>query len=220
VILGGAERALAAAVWQARADAEHEAGASFALVARRFTGAGGDRAIADRLAAAAADEARHAAACADLAAVYRADEARAPAGPPFVEPIYPGVTPQLSAILHVVSLCAIGETIAVAALEAAHGPAEGAPRETLRLLLRDEIEHARIGWALLATLDAATRAEVARRKAALIEANRRAWLTPRPGARPAIDLPAHGCLSAATVERVVEAAVRELVLPGFAHVGM
>jgi hypothetical protein len=220
------ERARIAAVWAGRARAERETAASFALVTRRLAETGGDVELVGRLARAEGDERRHAMICQRLADGYAGVAAppQIDAEPTIVEPVYPGASPQLAALLHTVSLCAINESIAAATLEAALRSAATAPvRAALRDLLGDEIEHGRIGWALLGSLDGQTKQAIAPFLPPLLAANLRSWLEPpadRAVARPEVGAPAHGCPAAAEIEAVVLSTVTEMVLPGFTHVGL
>jgi hypothetical protein len=90
-----------------------------------------------------------------------------------------------------------------------------------RIHLTDEIEHARVGWAHLASdaVSAATRSALALCLPKLLEANAPGWERDDPSLPPE-GVPAQGHLSREASRRVFVDAVAELVLPGFAHVGI
>jgi hypothetical protein len=90
-------------------------------------------------------------------------------------------------------------------------------RSVLKSQLEDEIEHARIGWAHLATSSAREKHEVSRAMPDLLRVAKNAWLsTETPSSRPL----GHGSLSRADLEAVVDDAIRGLIVPGFAHLGI
>src|SRR5262249_43197350 len=85
----------------------------------------------------------------------------------------------------------------------------------------DDVDHARIGWALLASdrLPEGFRAELERALPTLVRIARNAWLaraTDHDDAAPR----GHGCLSGARVREAVDEALRDLVLPGVEHFGI
>jgi hypothetical protein len=87
--------------------------------------------------------------------------------------------------------------------------------------LKDEIDHARLGWAHLASdaVDRDLSQRLGRRLSRLLEVNVAEWKRPdehlpREGVR------AHGHLSVEENDAVVDAAVRDVVLPGFALLGI
>lgn len=226
--LSAGDRAALAEVWAARAKSELGAGAVFAAVARGLFAAGaegGDRGggavppellwIASR---AVCDELRHAEICRYVASRYGSEAPPRAAPPAIVEPPFgPGVYAVLNS--------AVNETIGSAFLSACLDEAEGAlARAALRELLADEMDHARLGWALLAAgapggLSAGLRGEVAGRLPELIRIAERAW-SARAAELPSEIPRGHGCLPGADVVRVARRAIREVILPGFAHLGI
>jgi hypothetical protein len=87
--------------------------------------------------------------------------------------------------------------------------------------MRDEIDHARIGWGYLAApaVTESVRSVLGAWLPRLVEIVREAWM------RRADDLPrtipaGHGCIGGAELPEVIDRALTELVLPGFAHVGV
>ena len=90
----------------------------------------------------------------------------------------------------------------------------------MRELLRDEIRHGRLGWAWFACdrVDARVRREIGRGLCAIVGACLRTWQE-RTALHPS-GLGDHGVLPPHAAMGVVEHAVGELVVPGFAYVGI
>jgi hypothetical protein len=93
-------------------------------------------------------------------------------------------------------------------------------RAALRELLSDEIDHARIGWALLGSLDRGTRADVERWLPAMAIANLRMWRESHRTYASEEGLAAHGAPRVASVENALLVAFRDLIIPGFEHLGL
>src|SRR5262245_59794655 len=150
--LAGPARALLAALWAERAEHELAAGAAFAAVEEELEELGAEPVGLWRAAQAVAGGPRHAALCRLLARLYGGSPPP-PAGPPAAEmPRHEGADPELRRHLHVVAMCCINETIACAFVEACLAEAEGPlVRAIHRRHLADEIQHARVGWAHLAS---------------------------------------------------------------------
>src|SRR5581483_1855519 len=93
-------------------------------------------------------------------------------------------------------------------------------RFVLKALMADDIDHARIGWAHLASprLSPERRREVAAWLPSLIRATSRTWgdHPPLPES-PALD--ANGCPSLAETAVAVETALREMIVPGLRRFG-
>jgi hypothetical protein len=216
--LSAEDRAAVAELWASRARSEIGAGAVFAAVARGLFMEGGGAVPHELLwlaSRAVCDELRHAEICRYVASLYGTETPPRAAPPTIAEPPF-------GRGIHAVLNSAINETIGSAFLSACLDEAEGIlARAALRELLTDEMDHARLGWALLATagLGGAMRSEVEGRVPELIHIARRAWSV-RAAELPE-DLPrGHGCLPRAEVLRVVEIAIREVILPGFEHLGL
>lgn len=207
--------------WAGRARSELGARAGFEVVVAdlRALGAAPEiRALADR---ALADETRHAEICLELARRHGGAAIEAPEPPPFEPPVYSG-DERLDRILHVVSMCCINESLACAFLEGCLAEAGSAELAALqRRHLADEVNHARIGWALLASdaVGDGDRRAVAEWAPRLIAAQRDAWHR-RIAELPAAGFPGRGLPPAETTAAIIDAAIRDLVIPGFAHVGI
>jgi hypothetical protein len=219
-VLEDADRRDLAIVWRARAASELRVARSFQVMTGALDTLAAPRELQDLAARGIDDEHRHAQICVTVAARFAGHDIEPPDELPFAPPVLDAPAP-LRHVLAVVGHCALNETTASAFLEAALAEASGAlARAALRELLADEVDHGRIGWALLATLPPALRAELAPWLLPLVRANLRAW---RQTPRFTLDRPAfaaHGAPSGATVERALRTAIEQLIVPGFARMGL
>jgi hypothetical protein len=214
------DRIAVARHWQRRAQSELEVGSAFRAMRVRLR----DARVADSLLAmlerGAEDEERHAAICARLAAVYGGRSIAMPDVGDVPLPCFGVEDEALENALLVTGMCCINETIATAWLAAclavATSPLAIAAN---RIHLADEIGHARFGWAYLASVPESTRLALAPCIARLLDANVPGWERDDP-ALPREGIPAHGQLSAEASRAAVREAVRDLVVPGLAHVGI
>lgn len=217
-----ATRAAIAAHFTRRARSELRVGVAFAAMAERLAARGAPRVVVEGLAQSAEEEPRHAAICVQLATIYGGAPVPLPVGLEAPLPCFGEDDPDLEDALLVAGMCCVNETIATAwlgaGLEVATAPIAVA---ALRAHLADEIGHARIGWAYLASshVSDATRRALSARLPALLAANLPGWERDDEDLPPE-GVPAHGHLSAAASRAAIAAAVRDLVLPGFAHVGV
>jgi hypothetical protein len=125
---------------------------------------------------------------------------------------------RLRAALHALNLCCIGETIATGFVEACIAACAGGELEEIhRRHFADEIHHARVGWAHVASLSADERAALGPHVEAILRAQVTAWES-RIGELPEQGVPGHGYPPRAELIAAVYAAVRDVVLPGFEHV--
>lgn len=209
-----------AAVWQTRADSERSVGSVFSQLVAALTATGGHPEVIALARRAIDDETRHARICAELAAAYRGDEVREATPLSVRLPDY-GEPPRMRAALHAVNLCCIGETIATAFVEACFAECGEWPelRELHGRHLADEIHHARVGWAHVASLTSDERAHIATRLAELLRAQVHGWES-RIATLPRDGIRGHGYPPRADLVAVVHAAVRDLVLPGFEYVAV
>ncbi|WP_437282279.1 ferritin-like domain-containing protein [Sorangium sp. So ce375] len=146
-----AAREAAARVWRSRTCAELEAAARFSRLAEQLAAAGAVDPVIAMARHAAEDERRHAAQCAALV--------RELGGAPFdpgAAPEAPAVAPRgLGArerlLYEVVAMSCITETLSAALLgEMVERATDPRIRDTMQQILRDEVDHARLGWAHLA----------------------------------------------------------------------
>lgn len=213
--LPAADRAELATHWLQRGASELRVGESFAVIRDALAEHASDH-LAALAARAVDDEARHAQLSRVVASRYAGVELAPLPRLPHSVPAHASAPPALRRSLWVVGQCCLNETIATAVLEASFA-ATRAPlaRAALRELLADEVDHARIGWAHLAELDAGVRDSLGPWLLPLTRANVRMWrTTPRDyPSRP--ELVEHGALTRELLEGAIQAALRDLVIPGF-----
>lgn len=207
--------------WLERAAAERRVGDSFAVVrdTLRELDSGAELiALAER---AVDDERRHEELSRLVACRFAGRELPAPERLALTLPHHEGATDSERRAFWVVGQCCLNETFASAVLEASLAATTGPyAKAALRELLSDEIDHARIGWAYLASCSPAARGAVAARALGLTRANLKMWReTPRSyPSRP--ELVEQGALSLDLIEHALLGAIRELVIPGFEQLGV
>lgn len=166
------------------------------------------------------DEVYHAQLCHEVACRYAGEELAFPNVEVADRAAFEGAGEELTDVLHVVMTSCIIESIAGAYLQTCLSMAT-APlaRAALREILADEIDHARIGWALLASdaVSPAIKAEIAMGLRPLLRGCVASWCQ---NDKPPGEDPAHGFPSRATVRAIVADSVREIVVPGFDLVGV
>lgn len=217
--LSDALRQTIAQHWTRRVTSELQVSYSFEALLPRLRVLDADATVLAMVARSATEEQRHAELCLHLANVYAGRRVDVPPVP-FALPSFGFDDEHLEVALHIAGLCCINETMATAYLEhslaLATAPIAVAAH---RAHLREEVDHARLGWAHLASpaVSDETRAALARCVPRLLDANVPLW--ERPDAfLPSAGVPDHGLPSHADCVRVARAAVNELVLPGFRHV--
>lgn len=218
--LDDATRAAVATHWLHRAKAELEVGRAFEAMGQRLAPRA-SALVLEMLARSADEEVRHAAICVRLAETYAGAPVRAPQVDAVRLPSFGfDADPELEDALLVAGMCCVNETIATAwlgtCLEAATAPLAIAAN---KVHLTDEIDHARLGWAHVADVSRATKAKLGALIGPLVAANVPSWERADPDL-PAAGVESHGLLGVARTRAVVRDAVRTLVLPGFAHVGI
>lgn len=212
-------RQLVGDAWAARTHVEEIAAVQFARMAEGFETLKAPPKLAEVARAAVADESRHRALCADLALAYGVDPGSraeapwlAPGGlPPFETHVY-------AAVAH----CCVAETESVATLTQLvrqAGPQE--VRQALVEIARDEVEHAQLGWAVLAWA-------AQQRSLSFLGAFLPAMLQPGggplfrsvPEGADDVRLLSHGVLPAASKRQVFIEALEEVLLPGLERAGV
>ncbi len=220
--LAADDRAQLAAVWQNRAGLELQVGVGFAAIAGGLVEHGVAQPVIELVTGAVRDEVRHAEISASLAARYRGGEITWPAPAKTLIPAFAPATGAFRTTLHVVAMCCINETLACAILEACVAQAKSPlVRAGQQSILSDEIDHARAGWAHLASSYVTVEAKrelgpwlrrlVAGKLDALLDE-----AAPLPGEA----FPAHGMLSRTTFRDVIHAALDDVVFPGFERAGI
>jgi hypothetical protein len=217
--LGEADRAALAERWGARAANELATSTAFAEIYRGLVALGAPLELLAGAARAVEDELRHAWICHHVATRYAQRDLDAPRVAPTAPPRFQGCNEREARVLHVVLHACLNEGFAVAylgaCLERATAPlAHAAVQE----LMRDEVEHARLGWAFLAGASPADRALVEQALPELVKHAKRLWLD--DDGYPATLPKGHGCLGLDELGPLVAQALDELVLPGFEHVGV
>jgi hypothetical protein len=216
-----ARRAMAAH-WRRRAASERRIGRGFELIAPRLRAVAVAPGLVARCEAAAREEVRHAELCRRLAALYAGADEPSLSLPDVEVPEFATGDERLEVALLLVGTCCINETLATAYISACLA-ASTVPCAVLanRTHLREEIGHGRLGWALLASpwLDDRLRAALAPRLSGMLAANVPLWLRPDPWLAPD-GVPGFGHPAHAVIRATIERAVAEVVVPGFAHVGL
>jgi len=216
------QRVELARVWQNRAGLELQVGIGFAAIAGGLVETGVLQPVIEIVTAAVRDEVRHAEISASLAARYRKGEMKWPAPVKTLIPAFAPATGAFRTTLHVVAMCCINETLACAVLEACVARAKSPlVRAGQQSILSDEIDHARAGWAHLASpfvsaddkraLGPWLRRLLAGKLDALLDE-----AAPLPGEA----FPDHGMLSRDAFTTVIHAALDDVVFPGFDRAGI
>jgi hypothetical protein len=207
--------------WVRRAHEELKAAMAFSLLSRELLEVGAAPDAIARVARAVGDEVRHAEVLRALGSRYLGQEAGWPP-PVHVEASPLGPNPRARASIHAVTLCCVSETVASVFIEASHEAAVcPSARATLGLILADEVEHGRAGWVYLSSVadDRTVMAAVQGALAPIVRKVAACWFDFSAISIPE-GAPEHGLLSNDDVRRCVVTALRELVLPGFAQVGL
>lgn len=219
--LDPATREFLGAQWGTRAAAELRVASIFAVLARELFETGAEPPVLRICARAISDEVRHAEICRLLAERYSGHEVAWPAPGPVPMPLHERAPELLRPTLRAVAIGCISETIASSWLEASmKGATAPIARAAVRQLLADEVQHARLGWAHLASsrVTQPMRSELATWVPRLFQAAALPWLTIEHDREEGV--PTHGVPSAATSREAVVSALREIILPGFDALGV
>ncbi len=144
-----AER-VAANVWRRRQRFEMEAAARFEQLAVALASHGAQATVVAMAEEAAHDERRHAALCGELVQHYGGEATSVPSvAPRAVSPRQ--LTPREQLLYEVVAMCCVTETLSSALLGTLVEQADDSlTLRSMRTILRDEVQHSRLGWAHLA----------------------------------------------------------------------
>jgi hypothetical protein len=207
--------------WLARGASERRVGDAFEVILRVLREAQAPSELIQLAERAVDDEHRHAELSRIVASRFAGRDLPAPELLPLSLPRHEGATDSLKRTLYVVGQCCFNETFASAVLENSLRAARGRlAQAALRELLSDEIDHARMGWAHVSTLDTQQRKVLSHWLIPLAQANVRMWReTPRdyPTSEHLVE---HGALSREMIDRALSTALRELVAPGFRELGV
>lgn len=137
--------------WRFRCGVERDAHLRFGRLAGWLERSGFPGALVDVAVRASSDEARHAVRCAELTEEYGGSVADLRATvPPILAP--DGFPPRATVLYEAVAACCVTETGSVGVLTTLLGSVRGGRlRRILRELAADEVLHARLGWAVLAS---------------------------------------------------------------------
>jgi hypothetical protein len=205
--------------WQGRATAELEVADAFTQLGTLLTQSGAEAAIVTLLARSIENERLHSHLCRRMAERYTGRELDPPVPTPRPLPALERASPEARAAIHAAGLCCVNESIATVWLDRCAALASSPlARAVNQLHLADEVFHARLGWAHLASaaVTPAVRAEVGRWLPALLESSLAQWLGPEVTLQTG-GVPAHGLPSEDEHRQAVLGAVRHVVLPGFQH---
>jgi hypothetical protein len=216
------ERQAVAEMWTRRSEAELRVAATFSGIVGDLFASGADPEVLAIASRAVGDEVRHAEICRRVAGRYSDGSVAWPAPCHVALPEYPDVPPATRCALHMLGMCCLNETIASAFLRACLDGAETLlSKAALTELLTDEIDHARLGWAYLASKSVTdeVRDELRRRFGSFRDAAIQVWTTQNRSPL-AQGVPSHGLLPNEAVEATVVEAIARLVVPGLSAVGI
>jgi hypothetical protein len=215
-------RAKLAAIWQKRSGLELRVAAGFSALAVELFEHGASQGVYEILGQAVRDEIHHAEISVEMAAKYRGDAGVWPEPEPLHVPPFAPTTGAMHATLYVIAMCCINETVACGVLEAALGQAKSPlVRAALGTILADEVNHARAGWAHLASpyVTAEMKRALPKWLHRLHAAKLRELVeddSPLPGEHFA----EHGMLSRERSRAVVHATLVDVSFPGFRRAGI
>lgn len=221
--LAPAARAELADVWQERGSSELKVAGGFSAISAALIEHGTAQVVLELVSRAVRDEVHHAEIAVDMAARYRGDGVRWPEAQAFPVPLLAPASGPLRATLLVIAMCCINETLACGILEGQLSQATSPlTRAALQSVLADEIDHARAGWAHLASpiVTGAMREEIAAAWLPRLLDARLRDLVDEHSPFPGEDHPTHGILTRATRKKIVATALADVVFPGFERTGI
>lgn len=217
MLLGHDLLARVARIWQHRERIEHEAAVLFEHHAGELAAIGAPAAVTRLARQAAADERDHARRCRAL--VDRFNPGLPPLEPAPTVPLGPRRASRRDRALYTsVAMSCVTETLSAALLLHMRARAsDPLVAETVHHILKDEIDHSRLGWAHLAA--EAQRADVTWLAPHLPGMLRSAMTTDlEPMTSP--DLSAYGILAPDEVAGIVDRTVATVIAPGLARFGV
>lgn len=220
--LAAADRRRLANIWHHRAAMERRVADSFTVIRGSLMRSGASTELVELSTRAIDDEYRHAELSRLVASRFAGHRLPRPARLNLTVPVHRGASPALRDTLFVVGQCVFNETTASAFLETCLKHAEGAlARAALQELLSDEIDHGRIGWAHLASLDESQRAALAPWLLPMAFLNLRQWRV-ESGYDPAHSeaLTRHGSPASSVLHAALVDALSSLIVPGLLQLGL
>jgi len=218
-----AKRQEAARIWAMRAGLELSVSAAYAVILRELFQTGAERPVLELCSAACAEEVRHAVLCLEVAEALDGKQRHWPTAASLHVPSYDGVAPgpMLSA-LHLVAMSCLNESIACVRLaEALKLTRVDVVKDALHQILRDEVQHARAGWAHLAGqhVTVEMKAAIGRFVPHLISASLRGLIEENDSI-PSEHFAAFGLPHLDLAREHAQKAVFDVVLPGFVRLGI
>jgi hypothetical protein len=211
------DREALVATWLDRAAGERRVGVSFQVILESLLALRAPEELIWYARRAIDDEIRHGEICRQVASRFAGRELGLPAPWPLTVPTIEAAEDVRHAC-YVIGQCVLNETTASVFLEGCLAEVQGPlVRAAVRELLADEIDHARLGWAFLATLEPEARERVSPWLLSLVQANLAQWRRVAQDSRPA--LVAQGLASRALVERAPFEALENLIVPGLELLG-
>jgi hypothetical protein len=221
--LGVEARAVLAGIWQERGSSELKVAGGFAAVSALLIEHGSAQAVLELVSRAVRDEVHHAEIAVDMAARYRGSDVVWPEPTSFPVPMFAPASAPLRATLLVIALCCINETLACGILEGQLAQATSPlTRAALQTVLADEIDHARAGWAHVASpiVTPAMRSEIAENWLVRLLNARLKDLVDEDSPFPGEEYPEHGILTRAARKKIVASALEAVVFPGWERAGI
>lgn len=217
------DRAALATIWQNRAGLELCVGSTFSSLSVELLEHGTTQTVIEIVSQAVRDEVHHAQISAELAAKYRGDSVVVwPAPEKNLYPTFRASKGAWHALLYIVVECCINETTACAMLEASIAQCKSPlVKAGLSRILTDEIDHARAGWAHLASpwVTAEMKRELPSWLEWLHTANNHDLLgddAPLPREK----YPTHGMLSRRRAREITYATMIDVIFPGYRRAGI
>jgi len=220
--LDPSERHAVGGIWAFRARLEENASARFERLGRRLEHVGAGREALPLARRAVRDERRHAALCDVVAGHYGGAPPRVRLSPDDIAPAHFSLRDR--ALYEVVAFCCLTESINAVLMSVTLKLATAPPiRAAVRAILRDEVWHARLGWAHLAHERAHGRGDclgeaLPRMLRGTVEEELFDAEGPADAGTPA--LVAHGELPRPLRLEIFATALRDVVFPGLENSGV
>jgi hypothetical protein len=150
----GDVRSIAARVWKVRSVFELESAERFRTLVPQMSAAGASEAVLKLAREAFDDELRHAELCEGLAAHFGESVSARPAVA--IRRVAPSqLAADDAALYEVIAMACVTETLSTALLGSlVEGARDSLAKQTMQSILRDEVNHSRLGWAFLAERNA------------------------------------------------------------------
>jgi hypothetical protein len=208
--------------WTARHAIEREASARFKVLGDRLVEAGAPDVISSIAQRAALEESRHQAHCQNV--VHRLGGPTLQTAQALIEYAPPFLSAKERLLYEVVAQCCVAETEStttlVTLMDAVQSPEL---RPIIQELSRDEVQHARLGWAFLAWCrqEGQDPSFLSRFIPSMVEACGGAQLfKPPAGAADAPELLAHGVVPSSMRLRLYVQTLENVIFPGFEQLGV